>query len=76
MSVARVMEELYLAKGSLHGQLGGIACIDAGAEGLYEALKHLSAQITPHVLLHRLLLLCAEYNTQVEQCKLRDPMDQ
>ena len=64
MPVARVTEGTYLAKGSLHGQLGGVARVHAGAEGLYEALKHLSAQVAPHVLLYRLLLLCKENSTQ------------
>lgn len=44
-------------EGSLHGQLGWVASVHTGAEGLDEPLKHLLAQVAADELLHRLLAL-------------------
>lgn len=48
----------HLLEGCRHGQLGGVPSIHAGAEGLDEALKHLSAQVPSDELLHTLLIAC------------------
>lgn len=48
----------HLAERRLHAELGGVAGVDAAAEGLDEAVEHLVAQVAPDELLHALLVIC------------------
>lgn len=45
------------------------------AEGLDEALKHLLAQVAPHILLHALLVLCSSSTKDRDQRESRVPQN-